>query len=85
MFYIYGAKNSLATEKAENLLIICQKDYKTFILGKDYTIQQLHRLIPETNHVPHIYDGPKYIGGLKELYDYLYTMIKFDEERNDEK
>ena len=86
MFYIYGARNSNATDKAENLVIVCQKEFKTFIIGKDYTINQLQRLIPGANSVPHIYDGPKYIGGLKELYDYLYTMVKFDdEEKRDEK
>jgi hypothetical protein len=82
MFYIYGARKSRATDQAENLLIVCQKQYKVFFLGEDYTINQLHRLIPNTKHVPHIYDGLIYVGGTKELYDYLYKVIKFDEENN---
>jgi len=80
MFYIYGSANSQATNRAENLLVVCKKKYKLFILGKDYTLQQLYRLVPDTEHVPHVYDGTKYIGGVKELYDYLYVKVKFDEE-----
>lgn len=80
MFYIYGAQKSQATTRAENLLIVCKKQYKVFILGKDYTVQQLHRLVPETECVPHVFDGTKYIGGVKELYDYLYVMVKFEED-----
>ena len=82
MFYVYGAKSSKATETAENLLIMCQMNYKVFILGKDYTVAQLQKLVPETDSVPHIYDGVNYVGGIKELYDYLYTMVKFDGKEN---
>lgn len=82
MFYVYGAKNSKATETAENLLIMCQMNYKVFILGQGYTIAQLQKLVPGTDSVPHIYDGVNYVGGIKELYDYLYTMVKFDGEGN---
>lgn len=84
MFYIYGAKNSKATNTAENLVITCDKQYKLFILGRDYTVDQLQKLVPETDSVPHIFDGTKYVGGIKQLYDYLYEMVKFDEEKNDE-
>lgn len=80
MFYIYGAEKSHATNRAENLLVACKKKCKLFILGKDYTVQQLHILVPNTKCVPHIYDGTKYIGGVKELYDYLYVMAKFEED-----
>ena len=82
MFYIYGARESKGTDKAENLLIICQKEYKLFLYNEDFTFNQLQKLIPETQVVPHIFDGSKYVGGVKELYDYLYTMVKFDEDRN---
>lgn len=85
MYYIYGALESPATEKAENLLVICKKPYKLFIYGRDFTINQLHRLVPGTQVIPHIYMDTEYIGGVKELYDHLYTMVKFDEERNNEK
>jgi len=80
MFYIYGAENSRATEKTENLLVVCKRRYKLFLLHRDYTIKQLQRLQPETTVIPHIYDDVKYVGGLKELYDYLYTVIKFEDE-----
>ena len=85
MFFIYGANNSRGTERAEKLLNICRKEYKLFIYNRDFTYAQLQRLIPGTNVVPHIFDGANYVGGVKELYDYLYTIIKFeDEEKNDE-
>jgi ferredoxin-fold anticodon binding domain-containing protein len=79
MYYIYGATKSAATDKAENLLIACKMQYKIFVLGKDYTVEQLQRLVPKTETLPHIYDGTKYIGGLKDLYDYLYILTKFDD------
>lgn len=85
MYYIYGAQGSIATDKAENLLLICKKDHKVFIFGKDYNIVQLQRLIPGTEVVPHIYLDTKYIGGLKELYDHLYSVVKFEDgETNDQ-
>lgn len=80
MFYIYGAKNSKATDKAEQLVVLCQKPYKLFILGTDYTVAQLQKLIPGTDSVPHVFDGVNYIGGTKELYDYLYSMVKFEDD-----
>lgn len=80
MFYVYGASKSRATNVAENLLNVCEKKYKLFILGKDYTVQQLHKLVPNTTCVPHIYDGTKYVGEVKDLYDYLYVMVKFKED-----
>lgn len=78
MYYIYGAENSRASEKAEALLVVCRQHYKFFVLGRDYTPDQLRRLIPETNTVPHIFEDAKYIGGVRELYDHLYTLVKFD-------
>jgi hypothetical protein len=83
MFYIYGAEGSKATDKAENLLIACMQQYKTFIFGKDYSLEQLYKLHPDTKQIPHIYHGFTYIGGVKELYDYLYTVTKFYGEEND--
>lgn len=84
-YYVYGAENSKTTNKVELLLTVCRRQYKLFILGQDYTIHQLQKLIPETNFVPHIYHDAKYIGGIKELYDYLYVEVKFEKlEREDE-
>jgi hypothetical protein len=81
MYYVYGALNSKASDKAELLLHVCRKHYKFFTLGEDYTIAQLHKLVPETNVVPHIFHNTTYIGGVKELYDYLYSIkkAKFEE------
>jgi len=80
MYYVYGALNSKASEKAETLLTICRKHYKFFVLGKDYTPTQLKKLVPETNVVPHIFEDTTYIGGVKELYDHLYAIKKFESE-----
>ena len=83
MFYIYGAEGSKATEKAENLLMASMQQHKTFIFGRDYTVEQLYKLHPNTKQIPHVYHGFTYVGGVKELYDFLYTVNKFYGEEND--
>jgi hypothetical protein len=84
MYYIYGAEDSKTTWKVETLLTVCRRDYKLFLLGQDYTIAQLQKLVPDTNFVPHIYHGAHYIGGIKELYDYLYSEIKQEKQFQNE-
>ena len=81
MYYVYGALNSKASDKAELLLSVCRKHYKFFTLGTDYTPDQLFKLVPETTVVPHIFEDAHYIGGIKELYDHLYDIkkAKFEE------
>jgi len=71
MFYVYGAYNSKATDNVELVLSICRRPHKIFILGEDYTVHQLLRLIPDTKHLPHVFDGLKYVGGVGELLEYL--------------
>jgi hypothetical protein len=86
LYYIYGAVDSPASLKAEQLLQICKRHYKFFVFGRDFTLNQLQRLVPETQTVPHIYCDTTYIGGVKELYDHLYSVVSFeDEERDNEK
>ena len=77
-YYIYGAISSKATDKAELILTVARRPYKLFILGQDYTREQLEKLIPGTNIVPHIYHGFNYVGGVKELHDYLYSELKIE-------
>ena len=84
MYYVYGAEGSRSTLRVETLLSVCRRDYRLFLLGKDYTIHQLQKLIPDTNFVPHIYHGAQYIGGVKELYDYLYSEIKHEKQFQNE-
>ena len=84
MFYVYGAKSSKATDKAVLLLETAKQPYRLFILGEDYTVMQLLRLVPDTDSVPHIFDGTNYVGGTKDLYDYLYSMVKFENEGEDD-
>ena len=76
MFFVYGAEGSKATERAENLLTMTGFPYRLFALGKDYTRAQLERLRPGTTVIPHIYHNTKYVGTVKELYDYLYNEVK---------
>ena len=83
-YYVYGAEESETTRKVELLLVVCRRDYKIFWLGEDYSIEQLRILVPETNFVPHIYHDAKYIGGIKELYDYLYSEVKMEKQFQNE-
>ena len=82
MFFIYGAPNSRACEKAEFLLYTMNYDYRMYLYGIHYTLNQLQRLQPGTQTVPHIYHGTKYIGGVKELYEYLYNSQDSDRGRS---
>jgi glutaredoxin len=78
MYFIYGAKNSIACEKAELLLHATRANYRFYIYGRDYTLNQLQRLVPGATTVPQIFFGTKYIGGIKELYDHIYTSENSD-------
>jgi hypothetical protein len=78
MFYVYGAQNSRATDRTELLLSVCRRPYKLFILGEDFSKDQLLKLIPETTFIPHIFENLNYVGGIKELYDYLYGELKIE-------
>ena len=77
-YYVYGAIGSKATERTELLLNVCKRRYKLFILGEDYTVAQLQKLVPNTNFVPHIFHEFKYIGGINELHDYLYDELRIE-------
>ena len=81
MFFVYGAPNSRACEKAEFLLYTMNYEYRMYLYGLHYTLNQLQRLQPGTQTVPHIYHGTKYIGGVKELYEYLYLSQDSDRGR----
>lgn len=83
MFFIYGAENSKACDKAEFMLYTLGVHYRMYIFGRDYTIKQLHRLIPGAETVPHIYHGVKYIGGIKELSQYLKNEEVIYESRGE--
>lgn len=71
MFFVYGADNSRACDKAEFILYSMGFDYRLYVFGRDYTINQLEKLVPGANSVPQIFHGTKYLGGVRELYDYV--------------
>lgn len=71
MFYIYGKYNSKACDKAEFLLYTVGHEYRLFVYGVDYTIEQFQKFFPGIDTVPQVYHDMKYIGGLRELYEYL--------------
>lgn len=85
MYYIYGATDSPASVKAETLLLMCNMPYKFFVFGRDFTLNQLQKLVPDTQTIPHVYHDTTYIGGVKELYDHLYSVVKFEDGETDEK
>lgn len=72
MFFVYGADNSRACDKAEFLLYAAGLEYRIYVYGRDYTLRQLQRLVPGTETVPHIFHGAKYIGGVQQLFHYLH-------------
>jgi hypothetical protein len=85
MFYVYGAYNSKATDNVELVLSVCRKPYKIFILGEDYTVHQLLRLVPGTQHLPHVFDGLKYIGGVSDLFQYLEIDVSKKQQSEEKK
>lgn len=73
MFFIYGKHNSKACDKAEFLLYTLGHEYRFYILGRDFTIAQFQRFLPGVDTVPQIFYNTSYIGGIKDLYEYLYS------------
>jgi glutaredoxin len=73
MFFIYGAPNSKACERAEILLYAMQHEYRFYIYGRDYTLAQLQKLVPGADSVPQIFHGTKYLGGIQELYEFIHN------------
>jgi len=73
MFFIYGKHESKACDKAEFLLYTLGYEYRFYVLGRDYTLNQFRRFFPGENTVPQIFYNTKHIGGIKDLYEYLYS------------
>lgn len=83
MFFIYGAENSRACDKAEFMLYTLGVNYRMYIYGRDYTLKQLNRIVPNVETVPQIFHGYKYIGGVKELGEYLKNEEVIYESRSE--
>jgi glutaredoxin len=82
MFFVYGGHNSPASDKAEFILHALSYPYKFYVFRQDYTLNQLQKLVPNAKTIPHIFHGAKYIGGVQDLYDYIYSNeVNDDTER----
>jgi glutaredoxin len=73
MFFIYGRLDSKACDKAEFLLYTLGYEYRFYVLGRDFTLKQFNRLLPNEDTVPQVFYNTKHIGGIRDLYEYLYT------------
>ena len=77
---IYSQPGCTACESAKNLLKSKKIEYQELILnvgqvqeeGKTYVpVQHLKDRRPDAKTIPQIFDGKHYIGGFKELQNYL--------------
>jgi glutaredoxin len=71
VFIIYGALESKACYRAEFCLRTLGCNYRVYYIGLHFTAAQIERLIPGVKTIPQIFYGTKYIGGLKELHEFL--------------
>lgn len=74
MFFVYGAYESKACDRAEFMLHMVGHEYRFYSFGIHYTLAQLQRLVPGAQTVPQIFHGTKYIGGINELVRYLQGL-----------
>lgn len=79
MFFVYGKYNSKACDKAEFLLYTLGYEYRFYALGVDFTLDQFQRFMPGVNTVPQIFHNTDYVGGVKDLYEYLHKNKSFAE------
>jgi glutaredoxin len=78
MFFVYGGQGQ-ASDKAEFILHALGYPYRFYTFRRDYTLAQLQKLVPNAKTIPHIFHGAKYIGGVQELYEYIYSNEVNDE------
>lgn len=74
MFFVYGAHESKACDRAEFMLHMMGYEYRFYSFGIHYTLTQLQRLVPGAQTVPQVFHGTKYIGGVNELIKYLQEL-----------
>ena len=71
MIEIWSKYNCIFCVKAEKLCQIKGLEYKKYMLGKDYSREDLIKKFPEARTFPQITQDDQYIGGYTELEQHL--------------
>jgi glutaredoxin len=71
MITIYSRPGCKWCETSKSLLELKGIQYNELMLDLDITVEQLKKLVPGAKSVPQIMDDSIYIGGYKELVEYL--------------
>ena len=71
MVEIWSKYNCIFCDKAEKLCQIKGLEYKKYMLGVDYSREDLIKKFPEARTFPQITQDGQYIGGYTELEQHL--------------
>lgn len=71
MITVYSRPGCKWCETSKSLLELKGVEYNELMLDVDITVEQLKQLVPGAKSVPQIMDNEIYIGGYKELTQYL--------------
>lgn len=71
MITVYSRPGCKWCETSKSLLELKGVEYNELMLDVDITVEQLKQLVPGAKSVPQIMDDGTYIGGYKELTQYL--------------
>lgn len=71
MITVYSRPGCKWCETSKTLLELKGIEYNELMLDVDITVDQLKQLVPGAKSVPQIMDNGTYIGGYKELTQYL--------------
>lgn len=77
---VYSKENCVWCERAKEILTQHKLEYTEKMFGKDYTKQDLEKLLPSTIKLttPQIFMNDEHIGGYDELKLYLDTASILD-------
>lgn len=71
MITIYSRPGCKWCETSKSILELKGVEYNELMLDVDITVDQLKKLVPGAKSVPQIMNDSIYIGGYKELVEYL--------------
>ena len=71
MITIYSRPNCKWCDQSKALLESKGLEYNELMLDLDVTVEQLKQLVPGAKSVPQIMDDGLYVGGFRELREYL--------------